>query len=79
MTTGGTPSSSTVYTLEVPGNPGTLLILSGILVTLIYRFVQDRDTYPMSAGTALSAAGRTLKNMRTAIATVATVLALGPV
>ncbi|MGW7595593.1 L-lactate permease, partial [Streptomyces rubiginosohelvolus] len=56
--------------------PGTLLIISGILVTLIYRFAKDRGAYPMSGGMALSAAGRTLKNMRIAIATVATVLAL---
>ncbi|MFD5072318.1 L-lactate permease [Streptomyces sp. NPDC058369] len=76
LTTSGTPSSSAVYTLEVLGNPGTLLILSGILVTLVYRFAKDRDVYPMTGGMALSAAGRTLKNMRTAIATVATVLAL---
>ncbi|MFE6977983.1 L-lactate permease [Streptomyces sp. NPDC057682] len=76
LTKGGEPSSSAIYKLEVLGNPGTLLILSGILVTLVYRFAKDRDSYPMTGGMALSAAGRTLKNMRVAIATVATVLAL---
>ncbi|MFF8246262.1 L-lactate permease [Streptomyces griseus] len=76
LTSGGEPSSSAIYKLEVLGNPGTLLIISGILVTLIYRFAGDRDSYPMTGAMALSAAGRTLKNMRVAIATVATVLAL---
>ncbi|MFD7064238.1 L-lactate permease [Streptomyces sp. NPDC059906] len=73
----GSASGSAVYKLEVLGNPGTLLIISGLLVMLVYGLVSDTDRYPMTAGMGLAAAGRTLKNMRTAIATVATVLALG--
>lgn len=76
LTPGGDPSSSAIYKLEVLGNPGTLLIISGILVTLIYRYAKDGDAYPLTASTAVSAAGRTLRNMRGAIMTVATVLAL---
>lgn len=76
LTPSGEPSSSAIYKLEVLGNPGTLLIISGILVTLIYRYAKDRDAYPMTGSMALSAAGRTLKNMRVAIMTVATVLSL---
>ncbi|KES04988.1 L-lactate permease [Streptomyces toyocaensis] len=72
----GSPSASAVYKLEILGNPGTLLIVSGLLVTLVYSLMSDGDRFPMSARTGLLAAGRTLKNMRTAIATVATVLAL---
>ncbi|MFE5604604.1 L-lactate permease [Streptomyces coelicoflavus] len=73
----GSPSGSAVYKLEVLGNPGTLLIVSGLLVMLVYGLAGDTDRYPMTARMGLAAAGRTLKNMRTAIATVATVLALG--
>ncbi|MFF8501277.1 L-lactate permease [Streptomyces anulatus] len=76
LTSSGEPSSSAIYKLEVLGNPGTLLIVSGILVTLLYRYAKDRDAYPMTAPMALSAAGRTVKNMRIAILTVASVLAL---
>ncbi|MFF3286093.1 L-lactate permease [Streptomyces sp. NPDC003023] len=71
----GSPAGSAVYRLEVLGNPGTLLILSGIVVTLIYRLTSS-DRFPMTGGMALAAAGRTVKNMRVAIATVATVLSL---
>ncbi|MGW9173963.1 L-lactate permease [Streptomyces decoyicus] len=72
----GSPAGSAVYKLEVLGNPGTLLLLSGLLVMLVYSRAKDSDRFPMSARTGLSCAGRTLRNMRTAIATVATVLAL---
>ncbi|MEV6164962.1 L-lactate permease [Streptomyces sp. NPDC052052] len=76
LTQAGEPSSSPIYKLEVLANPGTLLIIAGILVTLVYRYAKDRDAYPMTAHMAASAAGRTIKNMRVAIMTVATVLAL---
>ncbi|MEU5608738.1 L-lactate permease [Streptomyces sparsogenes] len=72
----GSPAASAVYKLEVLGNPGTLLIVSGLLVMLVYSRASDGDRFPMSARTGLLAAGRTVRNMRTAIATVATVLAL---
>ena len=72
----GDPSTSAIYKLDVLGNPGTLLIITGILVTLFYRYAKDVDHYPMSAAMAVTAAGRTLKNMRVAIMTVATVLSL---
>ncbi|MFI2189098.1 L-lactate permease [Streptomyces sioyaensis] len=72
----GSPAGSAVYKLEILSNPGTLLILSGLLVMLIYSRAKDSDRFPMTARTGLSCAGRTLRNMRTAIATVATVLAL---
>lgn len=71
----GSPAGSAVYKLEVLGNPGTLLIVSGALVTLIYRCTRS-DQFPMTARMAVSAAGRTVKNMRVAIATVACVLSL---
>ncbi|MFI0903005.1 L-lactate permease [Streptomyces sioyaensis] len=72
----GSPAGSAVYKLEILSNPGTLLILSGLLVMLIYSRAKDSDRFPMTARMGLSCAGRTLRNMRTAIATVATVLAL---
>lgn len=43
---------------------------------LIYSRAKDADRFPMTARLGLSCAGRTLRNMRTAIATVATVMAL---
>ncbi|MFG2826694.1 L-lactate permease [Streptomyces sp. NPDC048434] len=72
----GSPAAGAVYKLEVLSNPGSLLILSGLLVMLIYSRAKDSDRFPMSARMGLSCAGRTVRNMRIAIATVATVLAL---
>ncbi|MEW2624062.1 L-lactate permease [Streptomyces sp. NPDC048106] len=72
----GTPSTSAVYSLDVLGNPGTLLIVSGLLVMLVYSLAGDRDRFPMSGRMGLAAAGSTLKTMRGAIATVATVMSL---
>lgn len=72
----GSPAGSAVYKLEVLANPGSLLILSGLLVMLVYSRAKDSDRFPMTARTGLACAGRTVRNMRTAIATVATVLAL---
>ncbi|SED38005.1 lactate permease [Streptomyces sp. 2224.1] len=72
----GSPAGSAVYKLEVLANPGSLLLLSGLLVMLIYSRAKDSDSFPMTARTGLACAGRTVRNMRTAIATVATVLAL---
>ncbi|WP_432090916.1 L-lactate permease [Streptomyces sp. NRRL F-5630] len=76
LTSDGTPSTSAVYSLEVLANPGTLLIVSGVLVTSVYSLVKDKDQYPMSAKLSLRTAGRTIVTMRGAIATVATVLML---
>ncbi|MFJ6787578.1 L-lactate permease [Streptomyces angustmyceticus] len=72
----GSPAGSAVYKLEVLANPGTLLLLSGLLVTLIYSRAKDADRFPMTPRTSLACAGRTVRNMRRAIATVATVMAL---
>lgn len=72
----GSPAGSAVYKLEVLANPGSLLILSGLLVMLVYSRAKDSDRFPMTARAGLVCAGRTVRNMRTAIATVATVLAL---
>ncbi|MGF3215450.1 L-lactate permease [Streptomyces albidoflavus] len=71
----GSPAGSAVYKLDVLGNPGTLLILSGLLVTLVYRFTRD-ERFPMTGRMALGAAGHTLNNMKVSIATVATVLSI---
>ncbi|QLJ04313.1 L-lactate permease [Streptomyces sp. NEAU-sy36] len=76
LTAAGTPSTSAVYSLDVLGNPGTLLIVAGLLVMLVYGLAGDRDRFPMSGRMGLAAAGSTLRTMRGAIATVATVMSL---
>ncbi|MFJ3337890.1 L-lactate permease [Streptomyces sp. NPDC086766] len=76
LTGDGSAAAGAIYKLEVLGNPGTLLVVSGVLVTLVYRLTSS-DRYPMTGGMAVRAAGSTLRNMKASIATVAAVLALG--
>jgi lactate permease len=63
---GGNPIAS-VYSLNVVGTGGTLLLLSGIIVAIAYR-ISPRD--------AVSAYGATLHQLRFTIITVTAVLAL---
>nr|WP_206324178.1 L-lactate permease [Streptomyces sp. HNM0574] len=74
---GGEAADSAVYTLEVLGNPGTLLLVTGLLVTAVYARAADAGRFPLGPRAALRAFTGTVVRMRTSIATVATVLALG--
>ncbi len=63
----GKVSTSTVYNLQWLSNPGTLLLLSGIVVALVYR---------VAPGTAAADFAATLNKLKLAILTVMGVLAL---
>ncbi|MFD4006542.1 L-lactate permease [Brachybacterium paraconglomeratum] len=67
LTTAGEVSTSTVYTLQWLSSPGTLLLLTGIVVALVYR---------LSARDAVDVYVTNLVKMRWSILTVAAVLAL---
>ena len=67
LTAAGKPSSSTVYTFGWLSTPGSLLLLSGIVVAVVYR---------MSFMEAARVYGRTFMKMKYSILTVAAVLAL---
>ena len=67
LTAAGEVSTSTVYTLQWLSSPGTLLLLTGIVVALVYR---------LSARDAVDVYATNLVKMRWSILTVAAVLAL---
>ncbi|GHJ99818.1 L-lactate permease [Streptomyces sp. Y2F8-2] len=67
LTAAGKPSSATVYTFPWLSSPGTLLVLSGVVVALLYR------VSPARAGREFAA---TAARLRWAMLTVAAVLAL---
>ncbi|MCW7946506.1 lactate permease [Streptomyces hygroscopicus] len=67
LTVAGKVSSTTVYHLSWLSSPGTLLLLSGLLVTAAYR---------ISPATAAREFGATLVKLRWAVLTIAAVLAL---
>ncbi|MFD1812202.1 L-lactate permease [Rhodococcus gannanensis] len=76
LTGTGDPSSSAIYTFSWLSNPGTLLLISGIVVTIVYAIWTSGGMFPMSARAAVVTFGQTLVKMKLAIATVATVLGL---
>lgn len=63
----GKPITSTVYTFPWLSGPGTLLLLCGVVVAVVYR---------VAPAAALSDLVRTLDKLKVAILTVASVLAL---
>ncbi|MFD4294652.1 L-lactate permease [Rhodococcus sp. NPDC058505] len=76
LTGSGEPASSAVYTFSWLSNPGTLLLICGVIVAVVYRFWTSNGQFPMSVRAAATTFGVTLVKMRLAIATVATVLGL---
>jgi lactate permease len=65
--TNGKPHSTTMYSLTWLSTAGTLLLISGVIVALVLR---------VGAGRAVATYGKTLYELRWAILTVASVLAL---
>ncbi|WP_080796460.1 L-lactate permease [Corynebacterium pacaense] len=63
----GEPVTSTIYTFSWLSSPGTLLLICGVVIAIVYR---------VSAGDSLGIYGRNLVKMRFSILTVASVLSL---
>ncbi|MDH6281570.1 lactate permease [Prescottella agglutinans] len=76
LTGSGAPSSSAVYTFSWLSNPGTMLLISGIIVTIVYSLWTSGGRFRLTARDAVTTFGVTVVKMRLAIATVATVLGL---
>lgn len=67
LTAAGTPATSTVFNLNWLSNPGTLLVICGVVVAAVYR---------VSASDALTAWTQTVYKLRFSLLTVASVLGL---
>ncbi|WAP51343.1 L-lactate permease [Arthrobacter sp. ATA002] len=72
----GQRQSSTIYNLDWLISPGTLLLISGLIVALVYSRFNDGGRYPLAVGTAVAEIGRTAVRMRSAALTILAVLAL---
>lgn len=72
----GKPVSSTIYKFQWLSNPGTLLLITGIIVALVYSKYNGGGRYALSVGNAFAEIGRTLYRMRWAGLTIISVLAL---
>ncbi|GAA1635375.1 L-lactate permease [Georgenia ruanii] len=72
----GKPATSAIYSFQWLSSPGTMLLITGLIVTIVYATVGDRDRAPITVGQGIGAFFRTIRDMRFAILTIATVLAL---
>ncbi|MBD8043287.1 L-lactate permease [Arthrobacter sp. Sa2BUA2] len=72
----GNPVSSTIYTFNWLSTPGTLLLITGLIVSFVYSRYDDGGRYRMSVGNGVAEIGRTVWNMRWAALTILSVLSL---
>ena len=72
----GEPISGTVYNFQWLSSPGTLLLLTGILVTVIYSVFNGNGRFPLTIGNALAEIGRSFWKMRFSALTIISVLSL---
>lgn len=72
----GQPVSSTIYSFQWLSTPGTLLLITGLIVALVYSKYNERGRYRVTVGNAVKEIGRTIYRMRWAGLTIITVLAL---
>lgn len=72
----GKPLSSTTYVFQWLSSPGTLLLITGLIVTFVYSKFDDGGRFRLTVGDAVLEIGRTIFKMRWAGLTIITVLAL---
>ncbi|KUM29756.1 L-lactate permease [Arthrobacter sp. EpRS66] len=72
----GEAVSSTMYTFSWLSSPGTLLLITGVIVAFVYSRNTGGGKYAMTFGEGLSEIGKTIYNMRFAALTILSVLGL---
>jgi lactate permease len=72
----GKPLSSTVYAFQWLSSPGTMLLITGLIVAFVYSKYDDGGRYRLTVGDAVLDIWRTIVKMRWAGLTIMTVLAL---
>ena len=72
----GQAISATMYNFSWLSSPGTLLLITGTIVALVYSLNDGGGKYKMSFGQGMSQVGSTIYNMRWAALTILSVLGL---
>lgn len=75
VTASGKPVNS-AFTFTWINNPGTLLLISGLIVAVIYSIRTDNGHYQLSVGAAVKEIGHCFARMKHSALTIACVLAL---
>ncbi|MFC2744621.1 MAG: L-lactate permease [Rothia dentocariosa] len=76
VTKDGTPVKDAPYTFTWLSNPGTLLIISGLIVGVIYFLFNEKGRYGFKFPAVFAEFGSVIYRMRWTILTIASVLAL---
>ncbi len=66
----------TTFTFNWLSNPGTLLLIAGVITTLVYMVFNEKGTYAITIGQSVKALGSTCYLMRYSALTIVLVLAL---
>lgn len=66
----------TTYTLSWLSNPGSLLLIAGLIVSVVYTLFDGGGVYKLTVGAAIRELGRTMWRMRFSALTIVLVLAL---
>ena len=72
----GKASPSGTYTLQILSNPGTWIFVTGIIVAIVYGTISSDGRYRTSVGAMFAVLPKTIHNLRLAILTIASVMAL---
>ncbi len=72
----GEAVTSTVYNFQWLSSPGTLLLITGLIVALVYAKNDGNGKYAMTFGEGAAEIGKTIYNMRFAALTILSVLGL---
>lgn len=76
LNSAGEPISGSVYNFQWLSSPGTLLLISGLLVAIIYSVFNHHGRFKLTVGNALAEIGRSAWKMRFSALTIASVLSL---
>ncbi len=75
-TIGGEVSTATEFNLQWLSSPGTGLLLTGLIVSLVYGYTSSGGLYPYSFAKGLGALGRTIFELRLTIVSIVFIMAL---
>ncbi|MCI1932307.1 MAG: L-lactate permease [Ancrocorticia sp.] len=72
----GNVSNSTVLNFQWLSSPGTMLLITGLIVSISYGAISSGGRFPFSFGKGIATLGKTVRDLRIAILTICTIMAL---
>ncbi len=71
-----TASTATVFNLQWLSSPGTMLLITGVIVSLVYSLSSSGGQFPISFGRGLRTLAETIYSLRVTILTICAIMAL---